>query len=122
MCIFHQGDDLDLNFMRMSDANQIKFLSHPLELLGLENSIACLFIDARNNWLQTTPMALMTDLQKKYQVFIYNTQSLKWDSDIFAVGDISLIPQCINYQFIAGYRAGCRAGRIQWRSATRFND
>jgi len=113
MCIFHQGDDLDMTFDKVNEFNKVRVMHHPLELFGIENLVECLLIDARNTWLQTASTGLVMSLRNKYDIFIYNSSELPADSYLLEINSIGLIPQNINCQFISGYYAGKKIGRSQ---------
>lgn len=106
ICIMHQGNNLDPMLMQADDSIIVKTMSHPLDLLGMEKVIDVLFIDANNQWLETTPVALIDGLQNNYTVFIYNSEKLPEDSHFREMNTAHLIPTSINYQFISGYLVG----------------
>ncbi len=103
MCILHQGEDLDPLLLKNLDPDSIQLMLHPLELLGIEANIGVLFIDARYLWLQSTPEGMIENLQKKYKIFIYNSQVLPENSRFFRIPDLLFVPKMINAQFISGY-------------------
>lgn len=106
VCIMHQGKDLDPMLMQAYDSNTLQILSHPLDLLGLEKVIDVLFIDANNLWLKTTPVEVIKGLSNNFKVFIYNSNSLPFNSPLREKNVLQLIPNEINYHFISGYLAG----------------
>jgi hypothetical protein len=99
----HQGDDLDPLLLKNLDPDAIQLMLHPLELLNIEPHIGVLFIDARYLWLQSTPEGMIENLQKKYKIFIYNSEVLPENSRIFRISDLLFVPKMINAQFISGY-------------------
>jgi excisionase family DNA binding protein len=117
ICIMHEGSNLDPMLTQAYDSKIVRMMSHPLDLIGMEKAIDVLFIDANNQWLQTTPAALIDGLRKTYMVFIYNSNKLPIGSHFHEMNPAYLIPKAINYQFISGYLVGRRISkdRIQKR-------
>lgn len=106
ICIMHQGDDLDPLLAQENHTGGIQLMFHPLDLLGIKKDIDALFIDARNLWLQSTPMALMEELKKRYNVFIYNCAKFPDGGKFVNAQGVSLIAKNIDNHYISGYRAG----------------
>lgn len=112
ICIMQEAGDLDPAIMNQHGSQDIQLASHPFDLLGLQKKIDVLFIDARNSWLQTTPLELMAGLQKKYQVYIYNSDCLPTGSEYSQIYASHLIPQPLSVQFIFGYLTGRSAQTV----------
>lgn len=106
ICILHSDHELDGSLLQSLGSTPIKLISHPLDLLGMEQDIDVLFIDACNLWLQTTPIGLLRGLQDKYTVYIYNSDKLPENSALLDPKVAHLIPREINAEFLIGYLAG----------------
>lgn len=106
ICILHNGLELDESLLQGLESTSLKLISHPLDLLGMEQDIDVLFIDACNLWLQTTPIGLVRGLQDKYTVYIYNSDKLPVNSGLLDSKVAHLIPRDINVEFIIGFLAG----------------
>lgn len=105
MCILHRGNDLDPALAQSLDPDSIQLISHPFELLDIEQKITVLFIDARYVLLQETPLEVIEGLQKKYKVLLYNSQVLPKYSPYFAISNLIFLTDMISASFIAGYEA-----------------
>jgi excisionase family DNA binding protein len=105
ICIMHEGDDLDPLLIESKNANEIQFISHPLDLLDISKGIDSLFIDARSHWVSNTSVSLMGKLQREYNIFVYNADKNQEIKNHLDVGWINLIPGNIDGKYISGYRA-----------------
>jgi excisionase family DNA binding protein len=74
--VIHSGEMMQLQGLASRNERDIKVMAHPLELLGLQDLIDCIFIDARCKWLEESSVACINQYAKKFQIFIYNADLL----------------------------------------------
>lgn len=103
--ILHSGNDLDPT-LTQNNIENIKVMTHPLGLLGLDENFDVLFIDARNQWLQTMPEVFIDDIMNKYNVFFYNCDELNNEPILAKIDCARLIPDSLSLHFVFGYIAG----------------
>lgn len=104
--IMHKPDDVQFLSQEAWDDKLIRWLQHPLDLMGMEEDLRTLFIDARNTWLQTTSISLLEKLHKKFSVHFYNATVLNSDSPWRSLTGLNLIPKSISMNFLEGYNVG----------------
>lgn len=109
ICILNQGDNFDLMATQIPEPKLVKVLSHPLDLLNIDEAFNVLFIDANNDWLKSIPAALVDDLINRYTVFVYSSDELPEDSRFRSMESVHKIPYKINSHFVSGYLAGREA-------------
>ncbi len=101
--IFHHDHDLDPKIQQVEAGTLIRLMSHPMELLDMNNGVDTLFIDARSTWLQSTPMWLLENLCQKYQVFVYNSNALMLNSKWHDLPCAAMISEAITLNYIEGF-------------------
>jgi excisionase family DNA binding protein len=78
-CIYviHSGDLTDVKALGANKKMAVRIMTHPLELLELQDQIDCIFMDARCPWLDISSTACINKYAKKFQIFIYNADLLE---------------------------------------------
>jgi hypothetical protein len=84
----------------------VKVITHPLDLMGIDQSVGVFFIDARIPWLHTTPMHLQDNLLQNAHIVVYNSEHLPSDSPLHLAQKINLFKGDISTDLVYGYLLG----------------
>jgi excisionase family DNA binding protein len=106
ICILHDSAHVDEALVRMSQWPGIKVITHPLDLMGLHDSISALFIDARIGWLHDAPLHLQGNMADNAQVIAYNCTQMPTLSALHDTPAITLIDSDIGADLVRGYQLG----------------
>jgi excisionase family DNA binding protein len=84
----------------------VKFVSHPLEILVDPTSLDSLFIDSACTWLESAPVAMLSNLATRCNLSIYNGDGLPGDSPLRQLGAIKFLRHSVNRVWIEAYLQG----------------
>lgn len=104
--IFLYDTDIESQMLNEQFGPLACLMTHPLELMAINEPIHALFIDAKSSWLSTLPQKMMNDLNRKYRVYMYNADSLADDSPWRYFKDLKLISKPISMDLIEGFCIG----------------
>lgn len=106
ICILHDSAHVDEALVQMSQWPGIKVITHPLDLMGLHDTISALFIDARISWLHDAPLHLQGNMADNAQVIAYNSGQMPALSALHDTPSITLIETDISADLVRGYQLG----------------
>lgn len=106
ICVLHDSAHVDESLVQMSQWPGVKVITHPLDLMGLHDTIGALFMDARIAWLHDGPLHLQGNMSENTRVVIYNSGALPQSSPLRKTPDVSLFEQDISADLIRGYQLG----------------
>lgn len=101
--IMHNPSSMSSEISSISEFPNVKVISTPLELLGLQRSNVTLFMDARLPWLDETIFKNTTDLGSEAHIYLYNSEALPATSPLKSNPNWIAIEGDINRQLIIGY-------------------
>lgn len=106
ICILHDSAHVDEALVQMSQWPGIKVITHPLDLMGLHDTIGALFIDARIGWLHDAPLHLQGNMADNAHVIAYNSGQMPSLSALNDTPSITLIENDISADLVRGYQLG----------------
>lgn len=107
VCILHASDQMTRTLSQLSQWQDVKVITQPLDLMGLQRHISALFIDARIAWVHGSPMHLQDTSARDAHIVIYNSAQLPPASALHAANHVSLFKGDISTDLIFGYFLGC---------------
>jgi excisionase family DNA binding protein len=116
ICILHDSAHVDESLVQMNQWPGVKIITHPLDLMRVNDTIGNLFIDARISWLHASPLQLNGNLAKNAKIVIYNSTQLPKDSALKQTPGISLFEGDLSADLIRGYQLGSAAPRPKGES------
>ena len=103
VCIMHSPSHASSELASLSQWPNVNVISHPLELIGIHQSISTLFIDARIPWLDGATFQLSDELAAQAQFVVYNSAVLPANSALKFTNNVRLFGGDINSHLIFGY-------------------
>jgi excisionase family DNA binding protein len=103
ICIMHNSTIKSAELESISKLANVKVISHPLEIIGIQKNISTLFIDARSAWLDDAIFRQNTELTAQAKFVVYNSTALPTKSSLRVNPSVSTFEGDINSQFIYGY-------------------
>jgi excisionase family DNA binding protein len=103
ICILHASEKINSPLAQMSQWNDVKVITQPLDLMGLHRTISALFIDARIAWVHGSPMHLQDTAARDAHIVIYNSGQLPLASALHAANHVSLCESDISTDLVFGY-------------------
>jgi excisionase family DNA binding protein len=105
VCILHDSEHMTEPLSTLGHWENVKLMTHPLDLMSVEQEIGVFFIDARIPWLHTESLHLhlQSPRMQSAQIVIYNSQLLLPNSPLTLDQHISLFEQDISTDLVYGY-------------------
>lgn len=105
VCILHDSAHMTEPLITLGHWEHVQLITHPLELMGVDQNMGVFFIDARIPWLHTEPLQqhLQSPRMENAQIVIYNSQQLPHDSPLPTNAQIRLFEQDISTDLVYGY-------------------
>lgn len=105
VCILHDSEHLSSPLSTLSHWEHVKVITHPLDLMGVEEDVGVFFIDARIPWLHIEPLHLhlQSPRMQNAQLVIYNSLQLPPDSPLTPGTKVSLFEHDISTDLVYGY-------------------
>lgn len=103
ICILHASDKVNTTLAQLSQWNDVRVITQPLDLMGLHRTISALFIDARIAWVHGSPMHLQDTAARDAHIVIYNSAQLPPASALHAANHVSLFEGDISTDLVFGY-------------------
>lgn len=103
VCIMHSQAHARSELALLSQWPNVKVIFNPLHLIGMQQAISTLFIDARIPWLDWSTFHLGDQLAKQAQFVVYNSFALPANSLLKYAPNVSLFEGDINSHLIFGY-------------------
>ena len=107
ICILHASDSITSTLAQLSQWSEVKVITQPLDLMGIQRPINALFIDARIAWVHGSPMHLEDTTARDAHIVIYNSEQLPPASALHAANHVSLFQGDISTDLVFGYLLGC---------------
>lgn len=103
VCIMHSQAHARSELALLSQWPNVKVIFNPLQLIGMQQSISTLFIDARIPWLDGATFQLSDELAAQAQFVVYNSAVLPANSALKFTNNVRLFEGDINSHLIFGY-------------------
>jgi hypothetical protein len=104
--VLHDSQEVPLALETMAHWAHVKVITHPLDLMGIDQAVGVFFIDARIPWLHTTQMHLQDNLMQDAHIVVYNSDHLPPDSPLHLAQKIKLFKGDISTDLVYGYLLG----------------
>jgi excisionase family DNA binding protein len=111
LCVLHDSQHVPPALEKMAHWAHVKVITHPLDLMGIHQTVGVFFIDARIPWLHTTPMHLQDNLMQNAHIVVYNSAHLPSDSPLHLAKKINLFEGDISPDLVYGYLLGSAEAR-----------
>jgi excisionase family DNA binding protein len=104
-CILHDSEHMTEPLSTLGQWEHVQLMTHPLDLMGIEQDVGVFFIDARIPWLHADPLHLhlQSPRMQNAQIVIYNSLQLPPDSPLTSNRHIQLFEQDISTDLVYGY-------------------
>jgi excisionase family DNA binding protein len=114
VCILHDSEHMTEPLSTLGHWEHVQLMTHPLDLMGVEQDVGVFFIDARIPWLHTEPLHLhlQSPRMQNTQIVIYNSLQLATDSPLSSNPQIQLFEQDISADLVYGYLLCARHPRL----------
>jgi excisionase family DNA binding protein len=106
ICVLHDSQHVPPTLDKMAHWEQVKVITHPLDLMGIHQTVGAFFIDARIPWLHTTPLHLQDNLMQNAHIVVYNSAHLPSSSPLYLAKKIDLFEGDISTDLVYGYLLG----------------
>ncbi len=106
ICVLHDSQHVPPALDKMADWEQVKVITHPLDLMGIHQTVGAFFIDARIPWLHTAPLHLDDHLMQNAHIVVYNSAHLPTNSPLFLAKKIDLFEGDVSIDLVYGYLLG----------------
>lgn len=106
ICILHDSTHLPPAVHQLAQWDHVKVITHPLDLMGLDQHVGAFFIDARIPWLHDAPIPLQDTLMRDAHIAVYNSASLPKGSPLHLGKKIKLFDGDISTDLVYGYLLG----------------
>ena len=106
ICILHDSEHRPADLQQLGQWEQVKVITHPLDLMGIHQQIEAFFIDARIPWLHNAPLGLQDSLMQNAHLVVYNSDKLPPDSPLRLAKHLKLFQGNINTDWVDGYLLG----------------
>ena len=106
VCVLHDSQHVPPALEKMAHWEQVKVITHPLDLMGIHQAVGTFFIDARIPWLHTAPMHLQDNLMQNAHIVVYNSAHLPTSSPLYLAKKIDLFEGDISTDLVYGYMLG----------------
>lgn len=103
VCILHDSEHLPLSLASLAQGDQIKVMTHPLDLIDIAQNVGVFFIDARIPWVHTSPLHLQNARMQNAHIVLYNSASLPANSALKQAKHLSLLESDISCDLVYGY-------------------
>jgi excisionase family DNA binding protein len=110
ICILHANDKVNAALAQLSPWRNVKIITQPLDLMGLQQPMGALFIDARIAWVHGSPVHLQDTAARDAHIVIYNSAQLPPASALHAANRVSLFEGDISTDLVFGYLLGSTRG------------
>lgn len=106
VCVLHDSQQVPPALEQMDHWEHVKVITHPLDLMGIHQTVGAFFIDARIPWLHTAPMHLQDNLMQNAHIVVYNSAHLPASSPLHLAKKIDLFEGDISTDLVYGYLLG----------------
>jgi excisionase family DNA binding protein len=106
ICILHASDKITSILTQLSQWSEVKVITQPLDLMGIQRPISALFIDARIAWVHDAPMHLQETTARDAHIIVYNSSAMPAGSALQSATHMSLVPGDISPDLVFGYLLG----------------
>ncbi|WP_300712647.1 helix-turn-helix domain-containing protein [Limnohabitans sp.] len=106
ICILHASDKITSTLTQLSQWAEVKVITQPLDLMGIQRPIGALFIDARIPWVHDAPMHLQETTARDAHIIVYNSIAMPAGSALQSATHMSLVPGDISPDLVFGYLLG----------------
>ncbi len=106
ICILHASDQITSTLTQLSQWSEVKVITQPLDLMGIQRPISALFIDARIAWVHDAPMHLQETTARDAHIIIYNSSAMPPGSALRNASHVSQVPSDISPDLVFGYLLG----------------
>lgn len=106
VCVLHDDQHVASALEKMTHWEQVKVITHPLDLMGIHQTVGVFFIDARIPWLHTAPLHLQDNLMQNAHIVVYNSAQLPTSSPLHLARKLNLFEGDISTDLVYGYMLG----------------
>ena len=106
ICILHASDQITSTLTQLSQWAEVKVITQPLDLMGIQRPIGALFIDARIAWVHEAPLHLQDTSARDARIVVYNSDHLPASSALHAAAHLLTVPGDISTDLVFGYLMG----------------
>ncbi|PUE12129.1 helix-turn-helix domain-containing protein [Limnohabitans sp. T6-20] len=106
ICILHDSTHLPPALGQLGQWDHVKVITHPLDLMGIDQHVGTFFIDARIPWLHDAPIHLQDSLMQNAHIVVYNSAHLPSGSPLHLAKKINLFDGDISTDLVYGYLLG----------------
>jgi excisionase family DNA binding protein len=106
VCVLHDSQQVPPALEQMDHWEHVKVITHPLDLMGIHQTVEAFFIDARIPWLHSAPMHLQDNLMQNAHIVVYNSAHLPASSPLHLAKKIDLFEGDISTDLVYGYLLG----------------
>lgn len=106
ICVLHDSQHHPAALRQLDEWEQVEVITHPLDLLGIHQTVGAFFIDARIPWLHTSPLDLQEKLMQNAHIVVYNSKELPPSSPLHLSPKIRLFEGDISTDLVFGYLLG----------------
>lgn len=103
VCILHHSEHPVLALDTLAQWDQVKVMTHPLDLLEISQNVRVFFIDARIPWVHDSPLHLPHVRLQNTHIVLYNSASLPTHSTLNQARHLSLLQGDISSDLVSGY-------------------
>ena len=106
ICILHDSTHQPPALLQLGHWNHVKVITHPLDLMGIQQAAGVFFIDARIPWLHTAPLHLQDNLMQNAHIVVYNSGQLPTNSPLHLARQLHLFEGDISTDLVYGFMLG----------------
>ena len=106
ICILHDSTHLPPALGQLGQWDHVKVITHPLDLMGIDQHVGTFFIDARIPWLHDAPIHLQDSLMQNAHIVVYNSGQLPNSSPLQLARKLNLFEGDISTDLVYGYMLG----------------
>lgn len=103
VCILHDSEHRLLALDTLAQWDQVKVMTHPLDLMEISQNVSVFFIDARIPWVHASPLHLQNVRMQNAHIVLYNSASLPASSTLNQAKHLSLFKGDISTDLVSGY-------------------
>ncbi|PUE52013.1 helix-turn-helix domain-containing protein [Limnohabitans parvus] len=106
ICILHDSAHVPPALGQLGQWDHVKLITHPLDLMGIQQHVGTFFIDARIPWLHNAPLHLQDTLMQNAHIVVYNSTHLPSGSPLHLAQKLNLFDCDISTDLVYGYMLG----------------
>jgi excisionase family DNA binding protein len=103
VCILHDSEHPLPALDTLAQWDQVKVMTHPLDLMEISNNVGVFFIDARIPWVHASPLHVPNGRMQNAHIVLYNSACRPANSTLNQAKHLSLLEGDISSDLVYGY-------------------